>query len=474
MLKIFNTLTKKKEIFKSIKCGEIKIYVCGITVYDLCHLGHARTFVIFDTILRYLKHYGYQVKYVRNITDIDDKIIQRAIKNNETTDHLASRMIQEMYLDLDILNILRPNYEPKVTDHIELIINFIRLLIERNHAYVTSDGNVMFSIQTVYNYGVLSCHKKNQTFTQRNIRNKMIKKDPVDFVLWKTAKSGEPYWISPWGKGRPGWHIECSAISHAFLGKHIDIHGGGSDLVFPHHENEIAQSTCAHHITVDSYVNTWIHTGMLTFNDEKMSKSLNNFFTIREIIQKYDPETIRYFLLSAHYRKPLRYSDNNIKNARLSLKHLYSALHGINFNPIVQLYDNNSEKYFISKFNNKMNNDFNFPEAYSILFEMAHALNIAKIKDHVRAKSLAAHLKYLANILGILYQDPEIYLGYNTCIKNNKQSLTVEKIRELIYMRENARKNKEWQLSDKIRKRLTEIGIILEDKPTGKTIWRYN
>ncbi|URJ27519.1 cysteine--tRNA ligase [Candidatus Blochmanniella camponoti] len=468
MLKIFNTLTKKKEKFIPIDAGKIKIYVCGVTVYDLCHLGHARTFIVFDSIIRYLRHCGYQVDYVRNITDIDDKIIKRAYENNETTEHLTNRMIQEMHLDLDALNILRPNYEPKVTEHIDIIIKFICLLISKKHAYTAPNGDIMFSVKTMRNYGVLS-HKKNPPEIHDNIlKISNIKKNPMDdFVLWKKTtsnnKPGEPCWSSPWGDGRPGWHIECSAMNYSIFGNQIDIHGGGSDLIFPHHDNEIAQSVCANET---SYANIWMHSGLLLLNYEKMSKSLNNFFTIRDVLKHYDPETIRYFLMSSHYRSQLKYNDNNLKSAQTSLKRLYIALRDTN--PTIQP---NGGEYFISKFISKMNDDFNTPEAYSVLFDIAHRLNNLKVKGHALTQGMAATLKYLANIIGLLYQNPEIFLKQITS-KHNK-NCHFEKIQKLIQCREVARKNNQWELADSIRKKLTVMGITLEDGPTGITKWHF-
>lgn len=464
MLKIFNTLTRKKEKFTPIDSGKIKIYVCGVTVYDLCHLGHARTFIAFDSIIRYLRHCGYHVDYARNITDIDDKIINKAYENNETTEQLTKRMIQEMHLDLDALNILRPNYEPKVTEHINIIIKFICLLISKKHAYTAPNGDIMFSVKTMRNYGLLS-NKKNLPETHyNNLKISNTKRNPMDFVLWKkTSKPGEPCWPSPWGDGRPGWHIECSAMNYSIFGNQIDIHGGGTDLIFPHHDNEIAQSECANDT---SYANIWMHSGILLFNYEKMSKSLNNCFTIRDILRHYDPETIRYFLMSAHYRSQLKYNDNNLKNAQASLKRLYIALRDTN--PTIKP---NGGEHFISKFNSKMNDDFNTPEAYSVLFEMAHKLNDLKIKGHSLTQGIAATLKYLANIIGLLHQNPEIFLKKITS-KNNKK-YHIEKIQKLIQCREVARKNNQWELADRIRKKLNIMGITLEDKSTGITKWHY-
>lgn len=465
MLKIFNTLTRKKEEFKPIVANKVQIYVCGITVYDLCHIGHGRIFVIFDTIIRYLRHCGYQVNYARNITDIDDKIIKKAFINNENIQQLTNRMIQEMHWDLDALNVLRPNYEPKVTEHIDTIIKLINLLIIKNHAYITTAGDVMFSINTVSNYGVLSKQKIKKSKVNHTI-NMLFNNDTnyTDFVLWKASKLGEPYWISPWGAGRPGWHIECSAISHAVLGKHLDIHGGGSDLIFPHHENEMAQSVSAYNIP---YANIWMHVGMLSLNDKKMSKSLNNFFTIRDVLQNYDAETIRYFLMSAHYRKQLKYNNNALKNARISLERLYIALRDTD-----STIKPNGGENFILEFISKMNDDFNIPEAFAVLFNIAHELNCLKSKQHPHTQRIAATLRYLGNILGLLYQNPEKFL-HNTILQNNK-NYNIQIIQKLIKYREHARITHQWVLADKIRKQLTSMGIILEDNSTGHTKWRFN
>lgn len=466
MLKIFNTLTKKKEIFKPFITNKVTIYVCGVTVYDLCHIGHGRIFVIFDTIIRYLKYCGYQVNYARNITDIDDKIIQKAFKENQDIQKLTNHMIQNMYLDLDALNILRPNYEPRVTEHIDTIIKLINLLIIKKHAYLTVTGDVMFSIKTISNYGILSNKntKKFEIYNSINILFNANKKNFKDFVLWKASKLGEPYWISPWGTGRPGWHIECSAMSHAILGKYLDIHGGGSDLIFPHHENERAQSVGAYSIP---YTKIWMHVGMLSLNLKKMSKSSNNFFTIRDVLKHYDSETIRYFLMSAHYRKQLQYDDNALINARISLERLYTALRDTDYT----VQPNGGEK-FISQFISKMNDDFNIPEAYAILFDIAHELNCLKTKQHPNAPGLAATLKYLANILGLLYQNPENFLKNKILVNNKNYNMQI--IQKLIQYREKARIRHQWELADKIRKQLNTMGVKLEDNSTGHTKWRFN
>lgn len=464
MLKIFNTLTKNKEEFISIVPNVIQIYVCGATVYDLCHIGHGRVFVIFDTIVRYLRYCGYQVNYVRNITDIDDKIIQKSLKNQKNIQQFTQHMIQEMHTDLDALNILRPDYEPKATEHINTIIKLINLLIMKKYAYITSDRNVMFSIKTAPHYGVLSNQKIKVNEIHDTINACNIVQSSADFVLWKASKLNEPSWISPWGEGRPGWHIECSAMSYAILGKHLDIHGGGSDLIFPHHENEIAQSVCAHDIP---YAKIWMHVGMLLLNYKKMSKSLNNFFTIRDILQHYDPETIRFFLMSTHYRKPLQYSNHALKQSRKSLERLYIALRDTG--PIVPPKGGD---HFISEFISKMNDDFNIPEAYTVLFNIAHQLNCLKSQQHPNVSGIAATLRHLANILGLLYQNPENFLQ-NIMLKNNK-NYNLEMIQELIKHREYARKKHQWTLADKIREQLNDIGIILEDHPSKSTKWRFH
>ncbi|PUY17468.1 cysteine--tRNA ligase, partial [Cronobacter sakazakii] len=323
MLKIFNTMSRQKEEFKPIHAGEVGMYVCGITVYDLCHIGHGRTFIAFDVVARYLRFLGYKLKYVRNITDIDDKIIKRANENGEDFVALVDRMVAEMHKDFDALNILRPDSEPRATQHIPEIIEIVEQLIARGHAYVAGNGDVMFAVESDADYGKLSRQDLEQLQAGARVEVADSKRNPMDFVLWKMSKPGEPSWPSPWGDGRPGWHIECSAMNCKQLGSHFDIHGGGSDLMFPHHENEIAQSTCAHD---GEYVNYWMHSGMVMVDREKMSKSLGNFFTVRDVLQHYDAETVRYFLMSGHYRSQLNYSEENLKQARASLERLYTAL----------------------------------------------------------------------------------------------------------------------------------------------------
>ncbi|WP_434996894.1 cysteine--tRNA ligase [Pectobacterium brasiliense] len=459
MLKIFNTLSRQKEEFKPIHAGQVGMYVCGITVYDLCHIGHGRTFVAFDVVARYLRYLGYSLKYVRNVTDIDDKIIKRAIENGETSDQLTTRMIAEMHADFDALNILRPDAEPRATHHIADIIEMVETLIARRHAYVASNGDVMFSVDTAPGYGVLSRQDLDQLQAGARVEITEVKRNPMDFVLWKMSKPGEPHWSSPWGEGRPGWHIECSAMNCKQLGTHFDIHGGGSDLMFPHHENEIAQSSCAHD---GSYVNYWMHSGMVMVDREKMSKSLNNFFTVRDVLAYYDPETVRYFLMSGHYRSQLNYSEDNLKQARAALDRLYTALRGMDASVAAHGGDE-----FEARFREAMDDDFNTPEAYSVLFDMAREVNRLKTEDVQAANQLASALRKLSGVLGLLEQDPEQFLQNGAQVDDEE----VKEIEALIQQRKDARAAKDWALADQARDRLNEMGIVLEDGPQG-TIWR--
>ncbi|WP_233973223.1 cysteine--tRNA ligase [Pectobacterium versatile] len=459
MLKIFNTLSRQKEEFKPIHAGQVGMYVCGITVYDLCHIGHGRTFVAFDVVARYLRYLGYSLKYVRNVTDIDDKIIKRAIENGETSDQLTTRMIAEMHADFDALNILRPDAEPRATHHIADIIEMVEALIARRHAYVASNGDVMFSVDTAPGYGVLSRQDLDQLQAGARVEITEVKRNPMDFVLWKMSKPGEPHWSSPWGEGRPGWHIECSAMNCKQLGTHFDIHGGGSDLMFPHHENEIAQSSCAHD---GSYVNYWMHSGMVMVDREKMSKSLNNFFTVRDVLAYYDPETVRYFLMSGHYRSQLNYSEDNLKQARSALERLYIALRGMDASVAAHGGDE-----FEARFREAMDDDFNTPEAYSVLFDMAREVNRLKTEDVQAANQLASALRKLSGVLGLLEQDPEQFLQNGAQVDDDE----VKEIEALIQQRKDARAAKDWALADQARDRLNEMGIVLEDGSQG-TIWR--
>ena len=459
MLKIFNTLSRQKEEFKPIHAGKIGMYVCGITIYDLCHIGHGRTFVAFDVVARYLRYLGYSLTYVRNVTDVDDKIIKRAIENNETCEQLTTRMLAEMHKDFDALNLQRPDLEPRATHHIPEIIELTERLIARNHAYVAANGDVMFSVESDPDYGVLSRQDLDQLQAGARVEVADVKRNPMDFVLWKMSKPGEPSWESPWGPGRPGWHIECSAMNGKQLGAHFDIHGGGSDLMFPHHENEIAQSTCAHD---GPYVNYWMHSGMVMIDKEKMSKSLNNFFTIRDVLAYYDAETVRYFLMSGHYRSQLNYSEENLKQARASLERLYTALRGTDENATPA-----GGAEFEARFRAAMDDDFNTPEAYSVLFDIAREVNRLKTEDMTAANALAAELRKLAHVMGLLEQDPELFLQSGAQTDDDE----VAKIEALIKQRNDARSSKDWALADSARDQLNELGIVLEDGAQGTT-WR--
>ena len=457
MLKIYNTLKREKEEFKPINPNQVGMYVCGVTVYDLCHFGHGRTFVSFDVIARYLRYSGYNLRYVRNITDVDDKIIKRAIENNETCDQLVDRMIAEMQKDFDALNILRPDVEPRATHHIPEIIAMVEKLIANGHAYVAADGDVMFDVESFPKYGALSRQNLDQLQAGARVEIKSVKKNPMDFVLWKMSKENEPSWESPWGNGRPGWHIECSAMNSKELGEHFDIHGGGSDLMFPHHENEIAQSCCAHH---GDYVNYWLHTGMLTIDKEKMSKSLGNFFSIRYMLDLYDAESLRYFFLTAHYRSLLDYSIDNLNLARSALERLYTALRGCDLS-----VNATSGEQYVEAFKTAMDDDFNTPGALAVLFEMAREINKLKTEDAEKANGLAVRLKELAGVLGLLEQDPEVFLQGDA---NNDE---VAEIEALIKQRNEAKAAKNWAVADEVRNKLKAMNIVLEDTPNGTT-WR--
>ena len=461
MLKIYNTLTRNKEDFVPIVPNHIGMYVCGVTIYDLCHIGHARTFVCFDVIVRYLRYRGYEVKYVRNITDIDDKIIRRANENGESIGELTDRMAKCMHEDFDALNIIRPDIEPKATEHIDDIIGIVKMLVEQGHAYVADNGDVMFSIDSYPEYGRLSKQNLEKLQAGARVGVEDSKKNPLDFVLWKKSKPGEPMWDSPWGQGRPGWHIECSAMNHRYLGTNFDIHGGGSDLMFPHHENEIAQSCCAFH---DRYVNTWIHSGMVMINKEKMSKSLGNFFTIRDVLKEYDGETVRFFLMSGQYRSALNYSQENLDLARTGLTRLYTSLADV---PAVD-YREEYGTSFVERCKTAMDDDFNTPEAYSVLFDLAREINRLKASDIDEAAKLASVLRKLGYVMGILQQNPGAYFKAG---KNEHDDAEVARIEALIEERKNAKKNKDWAKADAVRNELQNMGIIIEDGPNGTT-WR--
>ncbi|HSG52696.1 MAG TPA: cysteine--tRNA ligase [Rheinheimera sp.] len=457
MLQIFNTLSRKKEPFTPIVPGKAGLYVCGITIYDYCHVGHGRTYVAFDVINRYLRFSGYDVTYVRNITDVDDKIIKRAAENNESCDALTERFTKAMHADFDALGLLPADIEPRVTTHMAEIIKMISQLLEKGFAYVATDGDVLFDVSKYDAYGELSQQNLEMLKSGARVEVADNKDDPLDFVLWKTAKPGEPYWQSPWGNGRPGWHIECSAMSAKHLGEHFDIHGGGSDLQFPHHENEIAQSTCAHG---HKYVNTWIHTGMVQVDKEKMSKSLGNFFTVKDVLQQYNPESVRYFLLSSHYRSQLNYSAENLEQAHAALGRLYTALRNV-----TPTMDVDMESEYIKRFKAAMDDDFNTPEALPVLFELAREVNRFKEVDPAKAAELAGLLKLLAGVLGLLQGDAEAFLQSGASMDD------VTEIEALIAKRNEARAAKDWAAADAARDALTAKGIIVEDK-NGVTSWR--
>ena len=457
MLKIYNSLTRQKEEFKPIRPGKVGMYVCGVTIYDLCHIGHGRTFVGFDVVVRYLRYLGYDVTFVRNITDVDDKIIKRAAENQESCEALTERLIGEMHADFDALNLQRPDIEPRATLHIDEIIALVEQLLANGNAYVADNGDVLFAIDSFADYGRLSGQDLEQLQAGARVSVEEAKRNPLDFVLWKMSKPGEPTWESPWGPGRPGWHIECSAMNSKHLGNHFDIHGGGSDLMFPHHENEIAQSCCAHHT---AYVNTWMHTGMVMVDTVKMSKSLGNFFTIRDVLKVYDAETVRYFLMSGHYRSQLNYSDENLNQARAALERLYTALRGVEVVPAA-----GGEEYE-ARFRQAMDDDFNTPEAYSVLFELAREVNRLKGEGSAQAAALAGRLRQLAGVLGLLTQDPEAFFQGSAGADDE-----VAEIEALIKARNDARAAKDWPAADAARNRLNELGIVLEDGPQG-TSWR--
>ncbi len=458
MLNIYNTLSRSKQEFKPMQPGKVSIYVCGITVYDYCHLGHARMLLVFDMVTRYLRACDYVVTYVRNITDIDDKIINRARENNETITALTDRFIAAMNQDADALGIIRPDIEPRATGFIAQIIAMISKLISNGYAYVGANGDVFYDVSQFEGYGKLSGKNIEDLRAGERVEIQEAKNDPLDFVLWKSAKPDEPGWESPWGAGRPGWHIECSAMSVDTLGETFDIHGGGQDLQFPHHENEIAQ-TCG--ATGKPFVNLWMHNGFIRVDDEKMSKSLGNFFTIRDVLKAYQPEVIRFFILSSHYRSPLNYSDANLKEARTALARLYTAIRDITDDTATH------DQAFIAKFHEVMEDDFNTREAVTLLHEIAHEINKAGDNQSERARTLAATLRYLGGILGLLQDKPENFLQSG----KTGSGVTNDQIQQLIDERAMAKSQKNFSLADQLRDQLVGQGIILEDTSKG-TIWR--
>ena len=456
-LVIYNTLSKQKETFKPLLDNQVRMYVCGMTVYDYCHIGHARVMVAFDVITRWLRHSGYQVNYVRNITDIDDKIIQRAAENGEAFEDLTARMIAAMHEDEAKLNVLRPDQEPRATGHIDGMFNMIQTLIDKGYAYAANNGDVYYRVHKFAGYGKLSRRKLEDLQSGARVEVDEAKENPLDFVLWKAAKAGEPSWSSPWGDGRPGWHIECSVMSTCCLGDSFDIHGGGPDLVFPHHENEIAQSEAA---TGQQYANTWMHAGAVRVDGEKMSKSLGNFFTIREVLAKYHPEVVRYLLVASHYRSPINYAEDSLREARSALERFYNALKGL---PKVAA---SGGEQFVERFNQAMNDDFNSPEACAVLFDMAREVNRLRTSDLEAAAVLAARMQELASVLGVLQLEPDSFLKAGADSKVDAAA-----VEELIQQRLAAREAKDWAESDRIRDQLTAMGVVLEDGKGG-TGWR--
>ncbi len=463
MLQIYNSLTRQKEVFQPIEPGKVRMYVCGMTVYDYCHVGHARAMVVFDVVTRWLRAKGYDVTYVRNITDIDDKIIRRAQENGEDFHELTARFIRAMHEDLAALGILPPTHEPRATDAMVDMIALIQILIDKGYAYVGASCDVYYDVSRFERYGQLANKKLEDLRAGARVEVEEAKDDPLDFVLWKTAKPNEPGWASPWGMGRPGWHIECSAMSTRCLGEHFDIHGGGMDLKFPHHENEIAQSEAA---SGHRYANVWMHNGFVQVNEEKMSKSLGNFFTVREVLQRYQPEVVRLFILSSHYRGPLNYADENLDHAKSSLTRLYTALRGL---PVVE---ESLEENWRVRFEQAMDDDFNTPEALAVLFELSREINKLHDHDEMAAARLGASLRHLGKWLGLLQADPESYLKSGAeVVASLSSGIASEEIEALIAQRNIARKAKNWAEADRIRAQLQEAKIVLEDTPKG-TVWR--
>ena len=463
MLQIYNSMTRAKAPFEPIDAGKVRMYVCGMTVYDLCHIGHARMIVVFDVVSRYLRERGYDVTYVRNITDIDDKIIQRAAENDEPVDVLTARTIDLMHEDLDRLGVQRPDIEPRATQHMDEILDLIQRLLDNEMAYRTSGGDICFRVRQFDAYGKLSGKSLDDLQSGARVEVGDDKEDPLDFVLWKAAKPGEPAWDAPWGAGRPGWHIECSAMSMTALGEHFDIHGGGQDLRFPHHENEIAQSECA---TGHTFVNVWMHNGFVRVDEEKMSKSLGNFFTIRDVLKDYHPEVLRYFIINSHYRSPLNYSDETLDQARAALEGYYLALEGLDLDQEATIDTELAAPFYAA-----MDDDFNTAEALAVLSGMRREINSLRQAGEVgRAAQLASQLKLLGGILGLFQLEPlEFLRGIGG--DEQKGGLGDSEIDALLEERQQARAAKNWARADEIRDMLKENNIVLDDG-AGGTRWR--
>ncbi len=454
-MEIYNTLTQRKEEFTPINPGKVRIYVCGITVYDYCHIGHARMLVSFDVVVRYLRMKGLDVTYIRNITDIDDKILARAEENEEAFTEVTARYIKAMYEDEATLSIQRPDQEPRATEYIEPIINMIETLINNEFAYRADNGDVYFAVTHFPEYGKLSKKRLDKLLEGARIEVGELKRDPRDFVLWKAAPDEGVGWDSPWGYGRPGWHIECSAMATCTLGKNFDIHGGGADLLFPHHENEIAQSEAANQCR---FANLWMHNGPLRIDDEKMSKSLGNFFTVREVLEKYHPEVVRHLLIASHYRSPINYSDQGLQQSAKALERVYLCLNNLDVKSAKTLTNSPFEKAYM----HAMDDDFNTPEAFGVLFEMVSEINRIRAEDPEKANQLGALLVRLGEPLGLLQVNPEEFL---------KEGQGDEEIDALVAARDRARADKDWAKADEIRDRLTAMNIAVEDSAEGST-WR--
>ncbi|MBB3191900.1 cysteine--tRNA ligase [Halomonas cerina] len=462
-MQIYNTLTRRKEPFTPLEPGKVRMYVCGMTVYDYCHLGHARVMVAFDVITRYLRARGYEVIYVRNVTDIDDKILKRADENGESIASLTERMIAAMHEDEARLGVLVPDVEPRATGHIDDIVAMIETLIAKGYAYAADNGDVYYRVRRFEHYGRLSNRDPDEMRAGARVEVDEHKEDPLDFVLWKAAKPGEASWPSPWGEGRPGWHIECSAMSTCCLGETFDIHGGGPDLMFPHHENEIAQSEAA---TGQPYVNTWMHAGAVRVSQEKMSKSLGNFFTIREVLEHHDPEVVRYLLVASHYRSPINYAPESLAEARKSLERFYTALEGLVLDEAVDTPVTGLDSSFDARFTAAMDDDFNTPEALSVLFDLARELNRTKQETPEKAPALAHELKRLGSVLGLLGQDPAAFLQGRA----GALPLPEAEIEARISERAEAKRAKDFARADAIRDELAALGIVLKDSREG-TSW---
>jgi len=456
-LHVYNTLSKAKEAFKPLEDNQVRMYVCGMTVYDFCHIGHARVMVAFDVVSRWLRFRGYDLTYVRNITDIDDKIIRRANENGESFQQLTERMIAAMHEDEARLNVMRPDQEPRASEHVEGMHSMIQTLIDKGYAYAPGNGDVYYRVGKFAGYGKLSRKRIEDLKIGARIEVDEAKEDPLDFVLWKGVKPGEPSWPSPWGDGRPGWHIECSVMSTCCLGDTFDIHGGGPDLVFPHHENEIAQSEAA---TGKPYAMSWMHAGAVRVDGEKMSKSLGNFFTIREVLEKYHPEVVRYLLVASHYRSPINYSEDNLKEAKSALERFYRALKGL---PEAAAAGGDA---FAERFAAAMDDDFNTPEACAVLFDMVREVNRLKDGDPQAAAALAARLRELAGVVGILQLEADAFLQADAASR-----VDAAEVEALIQARLQARAEKNWAESDRIRDQLAGMGVVLEDAK-GTTTWR--